>query len=262
MRFTLGRLFSFFLNIWENLFRASINRFTLVNCEIANSWSQIDFRFPRGATTSVAYYKDSHFTWPGPVTRRSIRCPRMCRYEVQERDSRRTPDNRIVDDHFGLYLALYTITTRLTVASAIRVPRDNITSSPRPGHRRPPPASFNPVFLRRWHAREDRCIARWRLSGRTRAATHLRRRSLARPLTCTSTRGSVWRATDCSRAPTTPFITVTDHGPAAPLVRSRSPRILALRPSARRETGPSRGCRSTLCASNFLYICGFLLISY
>jgi len=182
-----------------------------------------------------------------------------CAGTKYKKETRVAPDNRVVDDHFGLYLVLYTI---LTVASAIRVPWDNITSSPRPGHRRPPPASFNPVFRRQWHAREDRCIARWRLSGRTRAATHLRRRSLALPLTCTSTRGSVWRATDCSRAPTTPFITVTDHGPAASLVRSRSPRILALRSSTRRETGPSRGCRSTLCASNFLYISDFLLICY
>jgi len=60
-----------------------------------------------------------------------------------------------------------------SVANVTRVPRDDITSGSRPGHRRPPPASFNPVFLRRWHAREDRCIARRRLSGRTRTATHL-----------------------------------------------------------------------------------------
>lgn len=147
-------------------------------------------------------------------------CSRMCRQEVKE--AHRVPRT------------LWQSRRRSSIF--VRSIRDSRASgqyhfSPRP-RAHPPP--FNPVLFRYMHAK-DRWIAR-RLFG-----SHSRRDSpaseesaspLARSLgflTCTSTRGSVWRATDCSRAPATPFIIAADHGPAAPPVRSRSSPILTPR---------------------------------
>lgn len=149
---------------------------------------------------------------------------RMCRQEAKRRIA---PNNRLVDHRLAFARPGHGI---LTATNASRVPRDNITWSPgRPFPRRFFQPGFSPT-TRCMHARQIAVagIAR-RLSGRTRAATHLHvgvasplARSLARPsdsLTCTSTRGSIWRATDCSRVPGDP---VYNSGRSRPCRAARS----------------------------------------
>lgn len=114
--------------------------------------------------------------------------------------------------------------------NAIRVPRDNITRSPgRPFPRRFFQPGFSPT-TRCMHARESSSPES---QGGFRVALAPRltcvgvasplARSLARSpsdsLTCTSTRGSIWRATDCSRVPGDP---VYNSGRSRPCRAARS----------------------------------------
>lgn len=113
------------------------------------------------------------------------------------------------------------------------------------------------------HARDRRCIAR-----------RLFRVALVAPrLTCVGVASPLARSRLLSPAhpraarsdvrltvpgfPATPFIIAADHGPAAPLVRSRGPLDSRLATRHPVEQGRRR-CRSTLYAPNFLCVCCFI----